>query len=160
MHSSKTEQSVQPNFNLLMRVRYAECDAQQVVFNARYADYIDIAMTEYFRILLGGFQRLIDNGVDNQVVSMHIDWQSSAAFDDVLNIRVSPSKVGNTSYSYNLHIKHHETQRVIAIASIVYVMVDTEHYQKTPVPNWLRSKLQQSATLGTVDQTGTFNKCI
>ncbi len=27
------------NFTLLLRVRYGECDAQQVVFNARYADY-------------------------------------------------------------------------------------------------------------------------
>ena len=62
-----------PNFTLLLRVRYAECDAQQVVFNARYADYIDVAMTEYFREVVGGFQSLLDKGLDNQVVSLHID---------------------------------------------------------------------------------------
>ena len=30
-------------FRYYMRVRFQECDAQHVVFNARYGDYIDIA---------------------------------------------------------------------------------------------------------------------
>ena len=52
--------TVKNQFTLLLRVRYGECDAQQVVFNARYADYIDIALTEYFRVAVGGFQALLD----------------------------------------------------------------------------------------------------
>jgi acyl-CoA thioester hydrolase len=53
-------------FTMLLRVRYGECDAQQVVFNARYAYYIDIAMTEYFRAAVGGFQVLLNKGLDTQ----------------------------------------------------------------------------------------------
>jgi len=34
-------------FRFRFRVRYAECDAQSVMFNARYADYVDIAVNEY-----------------------------------------------------------------------------------------------------------------
>ena len=34
------------HFRYYLRVRYGECDAQKVVFNARYADYIDLATTE------------------------------------------------------------------------------------------------------------------
>ena len=48
------KKTLSEHFNFLLRVRYGECDAQQVVFNARYADYIDIAMTEYFREVVGG----------------------------------------------------------------------------------------------------------
>ena len=40
-------------FTLLLRVRYGECDAQQVVFNARYGFYIDVAATEFYRALFG-----------------------------------------------------------------------------------------------------------
>ena len=60
-------------FELLIRVRYGECDAQQVVFNARYADYVDLAITEYFRVLFGGFKELLKQGLDNQVVRLAID---------------------------------------------------------------------------------------
>ena len=35
--------SASATLQLLVRVRYAECDAQGVVFNARYADYADLA---------------------------------------------------------------------------------------------------------------------
>src|SRR5687768_9142235 len=38
-------------FRFLFRVRYGECDQQNIVFNARWGDYIDIACTEYLRAL-------------------------------------------------------------------------------------------------------------
>ena len=38
-------------FRYYLRVRYSECDAQKVVFNSRYGDYIDLATTEFLRAL-------------------------------------------------------------------------------------------------------------
>jgi hypothetical protein len=38
-------------FHHLFRVRYAEVDAQSVVFNAHYLTYFDTAITEYFRTI-------------------------------------------------------------------------------------------------------------
>ena len=142
------------HFTLLLRVRYGECDAQQVVFNARYADYIDIAMTEYFREAVGGFQYLLDQGLDNQVVSLHIDWHSSAKFDDVLAIAVTSKKVGNTSYGFEVLISNFESKKLIVRSSITYVMVDTQNYQKTPVPDWLREKLLSSESLPLINHAG------
>jgi acyl-CoA thioester hydrolase len=43
-------------FLYYLRVRYGECDAQKLVFNARYADYVDIATGELLRVI--GFGRL------------------------------------------------------------------------------------------------------
>ena len=145
------------HFTLLLRVRYGECDAQQVVFNARYADYIDIAMTEYFREAVGGFQYLLDQGLDNQVVSLHIDWHSSAKFDDVLAISVTSTKLGNTSYGFDILINDYISQKLIAKSSMTYVMVDTQNYQKTLVPDWLREKLLSSALLPIVNHAGVPN---
>lgn len=141
-------------FTLLLRVRYGECDAQQVVFNARYADYIDIAMTEYFRVAVGGFQILLDKGLDNQVVSLHIDWHSSAKFDDVLKLSVATKKVGNTSYGFEIVLSDFISKKLIATSAITYVMVDTQNYQKTPVPDWLGEKLISTALLPLVNQAG------
>jgi acyl-CoA thioester hydrolase len=141
-------------FNLNLRVRYGECDAQQVVFNARYADYVDVAMTEYFRALIGGFQVLTDDGLDNQVVSLHIDWLSSAAFDDLLTISVHPVKIGNTSYSFDIQIQHYKSKTMVAKASITYVLVSLPDYKKTPIPDWLRQKFTTDLLQNTIDQTG------
>jgi acyl-CoA thioester hydrolase len=145
---------VNNQFTLLLRVRYGECDGQQVVFNARYADYIDIAMTEYFREAVGGFQVLLDKGLDNQVVSLHIDWFSSAKFDDVLAMTVVCKKVGNTSYGFEVLITDFTSQKLIAKSAIAYVMVDSQNYQKTPVPDWVREKLLSTASLPLVNHSG------
>jgi acyl-CoA thioester hydrolase len=151
------KKTLSEHFTLLLRVRYGECDAQQVVFNARYADYIDIAMTEYFREAVGGFQYLLEQGLDNQVVSLHIDWHSSAKFDDVLAISVTSTKLGNTSYSFEISINDYISQKLIAKSSMTYVMVNTQNYQKTSVPDWLREKLLSSALLPIVNHAGVPN---
>jgi acyl-CoA thioester hydrolase len=148
------KKTLSEHFTLLLRVRYGECDAQQVVFNARYADYIDIAMTEYFREAVGGFQYLLDQGLDNQVVSLHIDWHSSAKFDDVLAISVTSTKLGNTSYGFEIFINDYISQKLIAKSSMTYVMVDTQNYHKTPVPDWLREKLLSSTSWPLINHAG------
>ena len=43
------------DFCYLLRVRYSECDAQKVVFNGRYSDYVDIAAGEFTRAIWGDY---------------------------------------------------------------------------------------------------------
>ena len=66
-------------FRFRFRVRYGECDAQGVVFNARYADFVDIAVNEYVRTLHLEFFR-------------HGDGQSIADAD-ITYVVIQPSKM-------------------------------------------------------------------
>ena len=141
-------------FTLRIRVRYAECDAQQVVFNGRYADYADLAATEFMRAALGGYQELLAKGLDTQVVNLTIDWLQSARFDDVLDIQVEASHMGNTSYTLSMAVLSHSEQQLIAKIKVVYVLVDTQHYRKCPLPDELREALQQGAKSVVINQSG------
>lgn len=129
-------------FTYLLRVRYAECDAQHVVFNGRYADYVDVAVTEYTRILWGDYSDLLAHGSDNQVVSLKIDWQSPARFDDVLAIQVSTKHIGNTSYSLAVDFLQNSDKRIVAKAEIVYVMVSAHEHSKIPIPDVMKTPLE------------------
>ena len=40
-------------FRHLLRVRYGECDPQNIVFNANYLLYFDVAFTELWREAVG-----------------------------------------------------------------------------------------------------------
>lgn len=141
-------------FRLLLRVRYGECDAQQVVFNARYGDYVDVALTEYFRALLGSYQLLLESGLDNQVVRMATDWTSPARFDEVLALAVETLRVGTTSYGMRVVISDYPSGREIAVTEIVYVMVSVAQHEKAPVPDWLRERLLAGAPGVLVDMAG------
>jgi hypothetical protein len=78
---------VPPPFRYRLRVRYGECDAQQVVFNARYGDYADAAMIEYQRVVWGATTG--PGAVDMQLVRQVKEWHAPARFDDVLEVRVT-----------------------------------------------------------------------
>ncbi len=133
------------SFTHLLRVRYSECDAQGVVFNAKYAEYVDIAATEFTRAMWGSYAEMVNSGVDNQVVSLTIDWKAPGRFDDVQAIEVDVAHIGNTSYSLQLKFLKHEARELIAQARITYVFVDSSNYTKIPIPTYLRKKLEIGA---------------
>lgn len=50
-----------------LRVRYHECDAQGVVFNANYFAWADMGSTEFWRGAFGGCERLVAEGLETVV---------------------------------------------------------------------------------------------
>jgi acyl-CoA thioester hydrolase len=135
-------------------VRYGECDAQQVVFNARYVDYVDVAFTEFTRVIWGGYASIIERGVDSQVVNITVDWSSSAVFDDVISIEVECERLGNTSFSVAFSLKNYDSGQRVAEAKVVYVMVDTDNFRKCTIPEDLRKALLAGAPDIVIDQAG------
>lgn len=132
-------------FRVLLRVRYYECDAQQVVFNARYGDYVDTAVTEFFGYTVGGYKGMLDRNIDSQVVRLATDWQSPARFDDVLAISVETSRVGHTSFTLALQFNQHPAGDPVARSEITYVMVSGDRHEKMPVPDEFRQQLLAGA---------------
>lgn len=141
-------------FRYRFRVRYNECDAQKVVFNARYADYVDLAMTEFMRALGRDYNALLARGLDNQVVKLTLEWQGPARFDDVIEARVRTLKVGNTSFVLEQQLVRPDDGAPLCRAEAIYVMMSTEPFEKTPVPDDLRAALEEGAPGVLIDQSG------
>ena len=74
------ERMTADRFRYFLRVRYGECDAQKVVFNARYADYVDLATAEFLRSM--GYEKELQTGeLDYQLVKQTIEWRAPARYD-------------------------------------------------------------------------------
>jgi acyl-CoA thioester hydrolase len=142
------------HFRVLLRVRYCECDAQQVVFNARYGDYADVALTEYFRALFGSYQSLLEQGLDSQVVRMATDWKSPARFDEVLALDVATLRIGTTSYTVRVDVSEFFSGRHVAVTEVTYVMVSAHGLEKRAVPEAVREKLAAGVPGGIVNLAG------
>ena len=141
-------------FRFLFRVRYSECDAQQVVFNARYGDYADLAATEFLRAIGMDYRDMLARGLDNQVVRMTMEWQSPAHFDEVLCAEVETCHLGNSSYTLYMGFSERDSGRQVVTVEAVYVMVTTEPWEKTPIPGDIRKKLEEGARGQVVNQAG------
>ncbi|WP_421718391.1 acyl-CoA thioesterase [Algiphilus sp.] len=140
-------------FRCLLRVRYAEVDAQNVVFNARYADYVDVAVTEFVRAL-GFAEDFVEGRLDYQLVKQSITWQAPAAFDAVLALGVSVDHVGTTSFRLRTDITRLPDGQALAEVETVYVIVDHHTLSKQAIPPAFRSALDQAARGLEVDLAG------
>jgi len=141
------------HFRYYLRVRYGECDAQKVVFNARYAEYVDLATTEFLRAL-GYGEQLFSGELDFQLVKQTIEWKAPARFDQVLEISVFKRSLGNTSFTLAAEFRVAGHDRIIATAETVYVLVTQHTLIKTPISPDLRTALQNGATGLTTDHAG------
>ncbi|HZP14087.1 MAG TPA: thioesterase family protein [Nevskiaceae bacterium] len=140
-------------FRYYLRVRYGECDAQKVVFNARYADYVDLAATEFLRAL-GFGEALVSGDLDYQLVKQTLQWKAPARFDQVLEISVKAAQLGNTSFSLAFEFRIDGQPTVITSAETVYVMVDTHTLAKKALTDDFRARLTAGAAGLAVDHAG------
>jgi acyl-CoA thioester hydrolase len=138
-------------FRYFLRVRYGECDAQKIVFNARYGDYIDLASVEFFRA--AGYS-LAEGEFDFQVVKQTVQWKAPARFDQVLELSVTTTAVGNTSFTVATEFRVASDERVIVTAETVYVLVDAASVQKIPVSPSMKESLLRGAPGVTIDHAG------
>lgn len=143
-------------FIYLLKVRYSECDAQQVVFNARYGEYVDTASTEFFRAVFGDYKKLLARGLDCQLVKQTTQWKAAARFDDVLAISVTTTHVGNTSFALNFGMVNYLSGDVIAECETIYVMVDANVFTKLAVPEDVRNQLLAGAPGVVTDHAGVL----
>jgi acyl-CoA thioester hydrolase len=131
-------------FRYYVRVRYIECDAQKVVFNSRYSEYVDVGMTEFLRA--AGIQQEFAHGpLDFQLVKQTIEWKAPAHFDDVLELSMQTTHLGNTSFTVATEFRVAGDPRVIVTIETIYVLVDAKTLTKTPLPDDIRRALNDGA---------------
>lgn len=140
-------------FRFLFRVRYGECDQQNIVFNARWGDYIDVACTEYLRALFGVAEPG-EVGLHMRLVRQLIEWKEPGRFDDVIDVEVRTLKVGTTSFTISMVFRRHADEVVLAMADTVYVGMDPTVGQKRPLLEEHRRALESGAPGEVVDHAG------
>ena len=126
-------------FTHQLRVRYAECDPQGVVFNAHFLAYFDTSITELWRAAFGSYQAMLDRGVDVVVAEAQVRFRSPARFDEQLTLEIAVTQLGNTSITSSHRISRDGS--VVVEGVLRHVLVDREELAKTPIPDWMRKQL-------------------
>ncbi len=125
------------------RVRYAEVDAQGVVFNSRYLEYADLLVTELFRKLglhFGG-----DSALEFHVARAQVDYHSPLALDEEVEGRIWVRRIGTTSVTIaaTLHGAGDDLDDGPRTSmELVQVHVDLATGKPQPLPSTTRTILQ------------------
>ena len=118
-------------------VRYVECDAQGVVFNAHYLTWADEASNNWWTSLGLPWDDLIARGVEPVVKASTLEWSSSARWGDTVTVDAETEKVGRTSVAVRFTVRVGE--RVCCTIHTTYVGVADG--RSAPWPDDVRAKL-------------------
>ena len=138
-------------FMTKIRVRWMECDGQGIVYNGAYLDYLEIGQAEYYRNLGFAIYIIPQSGYfDFVVVKSTQEFKASAKVDEIIELHVRVSNIGNTSLTLNLEIYAEGNDRLLTSIETVYVGYDTATESTRPVPDAIRELVTHFEETGEV----------
>ena len=127
-------------FRERLRVRWAEVDMQNIVFNGHYLLYFDTAVAGYWRAMaLPTRETMQALGGDLFVRKCTVEYLASAQMDDVLEVGVRCARIGTSSMSMACAVFRGE--QCLVHGELLYVYADTATQTSRPVPDALRAVL-------------------
>ena len=116
-----------------------ECDAQGIVYNGAYLGYLEIGQAEYYRNLGFAIYIIPQSGYfDFAVVKSTQEFKAPAKVDEIIELHVRVSNIGNTSLTLNLEIYPEGSDRLLTSIETIYVGYDAATESSRPVPDAIR----------------------
>jgi acyl-CoA thioester hydrolase len=123
------------------RVRFAEVDAQAVVFNSRYLEYADIVLTEFLRA--AGIPMTGPDAFEVHVVQATVHYRRPLRFDEQVSGRARTAKIGRSSMLFEIELRVDGEDEARATIELTYVHVDLATGRPAEVPAEVRTRLLQ-----------------
>ena len=124
-----------------LRVRWAEIDAQKIVFNGHYLMYFDTAVAGYWRALALPYAQAMEGlGGDLYVRKATVEYHASARFDDLIEVGMRCARIGTSSIVFSAAVFRGDT--LLVSGELVYVFADPATQTSRPVPPTLRQILE------------------
>ena len=138
-------------FKTSVRVRWMECDAQGIVYNGAYLGYLEIGQAEYYRNLGFAIYIIPKSGYfDFAVVKSTLEFKAPARLDEIIDLHIRVSKIGNTSLTLNMEIYPEDSDRLLTSIEAIYVGYDSVTETSKRVPNDIRQLVTHFEETGEV----------
>ena len=140
-----------------LRVRWAEVDMQQIVFNGHYLLYADTAVAGYWRALALPYQEAMQMlGGDIFVRKATLEYLAPAVYDDLLEIGVRCGRIGNSSMAFEIGV--FRADELLVSGELLYVFADPARQAQTVPPELRNLMLGFDAGEAMVDvRVGTWD---
>lgn len=137
-----------PGFQFATRfkVRYAEIDGQRIVFNSRYLEYADYAVSEFWA--WSGMDDLgaVWTSAEFHVRHTEIDYLKPFAMGDEIEAFVRIDRIGTTSLTQRFELCHALTGDLHCVIEMVVVHVGDLGGRPAPLTGAVRAALEALAT--------------
>jgi acyl-CoA thioester hydrolase len=113
-----------------IRVRYADTDQMQFVYNGKYLEYFEVGRTEMLREIGLPYNVLEKEGYQLPVLEAHIKYHRPAFYDDIIIIKSVLKEFPSLKIHIDYELIRKETNEVIAEGYTIHIFMN----QKTKKP--------------------------
>ncbi len=122
-----------------MRVRWSDCDAQGIAYNAAYLTWTEVSLAEYCRNLDFKLYKLAEvNHFDTVMVKLTMEYKAPARIDDLLEIYVRVTSMGNSSIIMDFEMYREGDDVLLTRAEGIYANYDNREQTARPIPEEVR----------------------
>lgn len=132
---------------LQLRVRYSETDQMGTFYNSRALEWFECGRSELMRRKLGmSYAALEAKGVFLPLVEAHLEFQSGARYDDLLNICSVVDFSSRARLRFDVQITHAETRRAVVRGYTVHAFINKQTKPIRP-PVWFVELIRRAAAV-------------
>ncbi|MFC7229079.1 acyl-CoA thioesterase [Salinirubellus salinus] len=137
LDSSDADEAADPYHDVWeTRVRFAETDAQGVVFFGEYLTYLDETFAAFLEAIDYPYDQLVAEGWETHVVNVDVDYHGAARFPDDLVCGTYVGAIRNSSLTFEWRCRRGE--ETLASGTATHVAVDAEGGGSVRVPDSFR----------------------
>jgi len=131
------------DFTLQQKVRFQHCDPAGIVFYPRYFEMINTTVEEWFSQRLGvSFETLHGSlGAAVPTVSMTVEFHAPSRHGDVLEFRLSPTRIGRSSVGLSIEAYCGAEKRLSMESTLVFTKKGANRPESWP--EGIRARISQ-----------------
>lgn len=117
-----------------IRVRYADTDQMQYVYNGKYIEYFEVGRTEMIREQNLTYKSIEENGYLMPVNSVFIKYKNPAFYDELLEIETRVEKIPDVRVHLDHTVRSVERNKIICegYVELVFIQKDTKKVCRPP----------------------------
>lgn len=127
-----------------LETRFGDFDSAGIVYYPRYLHFCHVGMEEYFRHVVGIDYPvfLAEHALGLPAVRTEVDHRRPIRYGDPVELEVEVARIGSSSVEWRHRFRHDGVERPATECRVVTVLVDMASFEKRPVPDWLRTRLE------------------
>jgi len=117
-----------------IRVRYADTDKMQFVYNGKYLEYFEVGRTELLRFCGLPYTELESSGYQLPLIETGLKYKSPAHYDDVLLVEATLKELYSAKVHIEYQIKRQSDNIPIATGFTTHMFIKVENKKPTKPP--------------------------
>jgi acyl-CoA thioester hydrolase len=117
-----------------IRVRYADTDKMQFVYNGKYLEYFEVGRTELLRAAGLAYSEVEKNGYQLPLIEAGLKYFNPAVYDDILQIEATVKELHTPKVHIEYTVKRKGSEELIAegFTTHVFIRTDTKKAVRPP----------------------------